>query len=822
MTIADDNAAAAAAAAAGCDTFESCRTYRSCVVEWTASIVQRVQDWERATSSQFQQQLNQKDDGRPGHNPLHPPPTAAAVTGDWTNDADCSGRPSRHAARFSFSTVAPPPEGTSHDHVRQQYAFRSLSASECDALQKGGNRIPASAQLFAIVPHGQKFVDQSPLLARHVFNNTLEGFVVWTFPAEAPTNSSATTAMVNVENNRISNSIVHLDAAIVYGSTVAGTYIGPRAIVENSRLGVMAEGTAVPPTTTLECRVGAESGGGRVLHLTLESSMDEVARQLLLHDPASGAPFSPSPKLPPLPFSGSDNDSTTVSLYRAGRFLLSNFVGTGARITEARCVRGAFLFPQSSIDGASTADCVSLHPNAYLGAGVVVRHCLLQWRARIIDVSVVSYSILLEGAVVGPHSTVHQSVLGPDAHVSCGEVHASVLGPNLNAHHQSLIIGVLWPSGRGNVGYGANVGSNHTGRSPDQEALVGEGVFWGLGCVVKFPVCVAPYTIVAAGTVLPPQRMTMPFSLVVTSSSNASRNDLLPGWVLGSSPYTVARAVQKLATRRTARRHATGWPVLRPSLIQQCVVARDTLAQSMEHLSSSEGGGAGTSSSSSIPGIGACHVSDKARAAGVRAYTDCVQRFALRGLLAFVRHTLAPPTASSSSSSSSSSSQWIPVLQRELSSGWTPLPPTPKPSSSRNDRPTAHTNAPWETLPWQEDTSDAHVWAYQKSLLHSEFPMSPTDSDHGTVVGDAYRVWLLHLFQRLIELESQYARQVYECKRRDDVRGRQTIPGYAEAHVAADQDPVIAIVRKEAEEVVNEARKILDLLVPTPCSQSKL
>jgi hypothetical protein len=58
------------------------------------------------------------------------------------------------------------------------------------------------------------------------------------------------------------------------------------------------------------------------------------------------------------------------------------------------------------------------------------------------------------------------------------------------------------------VAYGAKVGSNHTGRVADQEAVVGEGVFFGLGAVVKFPINLqdSPYTLVAADTTLERQR----------------------------------------------------------------------------------------------------------------------------------------------------------------------------------------------------------------------------------------------------------------------------------------------------------------------------
>lgn len=60
----------------------------------------------------------------------------------------------------------------------------------------------------------------------------------------------------------------------------------------------------------------------------------------------------------------------------------------------------------------------------------------------------------------------------------------------------------------GNIAHGAKVGANHTGRVADQEALIGEGVFFGLGSSVKFPVDLtdSAYTLVAAGTALDPQR----------------------------------------------------------------------------------------------------------------------------------------------------------------------------------------------------------------------------------------------------------------------------------------------------------------------------
>src|SRR5438093_5611883 len=111
---------------------------------------------------------------------------------------------------------------------------------------------------------------------------------------------------------------------------------------------------------------------------------------------------------------------------------------------------------------------------------------------------------------------VTASISGPNSGVAEGEVTASLLGPFVGFHHQALLIAALWPEGKGNVGYGANVGSNHTSKAPDQEFWPGEGTFFGLGVNIKFPADFsrAPYSIIASGVATLPQRVTFPFSLL--------------------------------------------------------------------------------------------------------------------------------------------------------------------------------------------------------------------------------------------------------------------------------------------------------------------
>src|SRR5438093_13263730 len=102
---------------------------------------------------------------------------------------------------------------------------------------------------------------------------------------------------------------------------------------------------------------------------------------------------------------------------------------------------------------------------------------------------------------------VTASISGPNSGVAEGEVTASLVGPFVGFHHQALLIAALWPEGKGNVAYGANVGSNHTTKAPDQEFWPGEGRFRGLGVHIKFPSALSqpPYSLIASGATTLPQ-----------------------------------------------------------------------------------------------------------------------------------------------------------------------------------------------------------------------------------------------------------------------------------------------------------------------------
>jgi NDP-sugar pyrophosphorylase family protein len=640
------------------------------------------------------------------------------------------------------------------------WSMRRLLEREIETLRTAGRcRSPDWSRHCLVLRTEQHHLDQSADLARLVSDCQLEDTVVLIChgvvfgaqtTADAAHHSAWNKLPVGLHSNLVvSNSIVHLDAKIHRNSYIVDTYIGPDAVVLNCGRVSCREDFFREPLDRVRLVVGPESGGGRELTVQLESTMMQVAEALVLAGSSSSTPSTPQ------------EAACTITNNKP-----MNILDRHSLVRDTPTIDSVYLYPHSCIEAACAVQRVVLCSGACIRSASTVESVLMQWETSIAEQSSVTTALLMEQSHVGPHSIVVSSILGPDVHVAAGEIHACVLGPNTVAHHQSLLIGVVWPLGRGNVGYGANVGSNHTGRLPDQECVAGEGVFWGLSCVIKFPVdlSAAPYSIVAAGTALPPQRITMPFSLIVSSADGNSSNDILPGWLLRSSPYTLARSEKKFETRRKASRHYsyTGWTIVRAETVALCCDARSAL-----QCAEVEG-----ASCNQVSGIGHCRLSERARVTGIEAYTDFIQRYVLRGLLSFVVEH-------------GGRSMDISLLLDVLSGNSRPPRPVKK-------------EIEWQSFPW--NVSEEEAWDFQRHLLEQEFPMK---------TGDTAKVWLGDSLRRLVSLENEFAEQVLKSKKRDDVRGSQTIPDYENSHVLAENDPVICDTKLHAQMVEEMVLQVL-------------
>ena len=266
-----------------------------------------------------------------------------------------------------------------------------------------------------------------------------------------------------------------------------------------------------------------------------------------------------------------------------------------------------------------------------VGSGALVVDSLVQWGCRVTGMAVVERSVLIEQARVERHGKVLDSVIGPNTEIAAGEVISCVVGPFVGCHHQSLLISTLWPAGRGNVGFGANVGSNHTSRAPDQELWAGEGLFFGLGVNIKFPCDFsrAPYTVIACGVNLPPQKVTFPFSLVAPPKEHFPGvppvfNQITPAWMLRENVYALKRNEAKFRTRNRAKRNRFDLSVFRRETVEFMREATRQLASVAETKP--------LYTERDIPGLGKNVMTESDRVRAVEAYRFYTLYYALLGL----------------------------------------------------------------------------------------------------------------------------------------------------------------------------------------------
>ena len=310
-------------------------------------------------------------------------------------------------------------------------------------------------------------------------------------------------------------------------------------------------------------------------------------------------------------------------------------IAPGAVVRHTAKVQDVYVGEGSVIDGATCVSHSTLLSNsderAVIDSGAAVTHSVMQWGCHVSTMALVDHSVLTEHSHVERHGKVTDSLVGPNSGVAEGEVTASLLGPFVGFHHQALLIASLWPQGKGNVGYGANVGSNHTSKAPDQELWAGEGTFFGLGVSIKFPsdFSQAPYQVFASGVSALPQKITFPFSLINSPRQlypgiSPAYNEIMPAWLLTDNMFTLMRNEGKYKARNKARRTEFDFEVFRPDTVDLMQNARrrlESISDTKEIYTERD-----------IPGLGKNFMLESARQPAIDAYLFYTKYYALLGL----------------------------------------------------------------------------------------------------------------------------------------------------------------------------------------------
>jgi hypothetical protein len=419
-----------------------------------------------------------------------------------------------------------------------------------------------------------------------------------------------------VFRSTVADCVIGHDALVGNVGLLAGYVIGERAVVSDCGRVVCDGPTAFGNGVTLA--IGPQCGG-RWLRAFAEITLDLA--DALTSAPGRGAVATRYAGL--------------LAAYLEQARSDRGVIAAGAAVAHAQVVRNVFVGPAAELDAVTRVEECTLLSSpdepVRLRDGACASEALLQWGARVTGPAAVERAVLLEHAAVERFGRVTDSVIGPNTAVGGAEVTASLVGPFVGCHHQALLIAARWPAGRGNLGHGAAVGCNHTSRAPDQEATLGEGVFVGLGAVVQYPADLtrSPYSVLASGVTLPPQKIAFPFSLVRPAAEPVGgalpgANVLVPGWVLSENLYAVQRSRMKFASRDRAVRHRLAHEVFRPEVMA-------LVADALRRLERATGREVYTERE--VPGLGRNVLLERHRAAAVRCYAEHLERFHLLRLL---------------------------------------------------------------------------------------------------------------------------------------------------------------------------------------------
>lgn len=325
------------------------------------------------------------------------------------------------------------------------------------------------------------------------------------------------------------------------GSTVLNTsilsnvYIGPECVVVGCGT---IRGPEAGSVTTFgnyeQVSVGSESGGGRTVTLDIDTTFFDICQKV----------YSIS-SIMPSKFARIEFNLTVLS--------------RGVKLMHCATIENCLLSDNCSVANSTMRECTvkstSSRPSS-IRAGAQLQYCLVSEGCVVEDGCYCDHVYMCEASSIGVHARVCDSILAADASIAGGECHRSLVGPFIGFHHHSLLIASLWPFGRGNLGYGAKVGANHTGRVNDQECWPGEGCFYGLGCSIKFPSNLynSPYSIVAPDTGLSPQCIQFPCSLICALPAALAGSLVAldgkvpvdaclikPAWILYANPYMMDR-----------------------------------------------------------------------------------------------------------------------------------------------------------------------------------------------------------------------------------------------------------------------------------------
>ncbi len=385
-------------------------------------------------------------------------------------------------------------------------SFRALTSQEVEQLQQQGNR----AEKWSGVRVGDGFD------ATFVHNNVFMG----------------TVCLGAIGQGCIHNGDLHLPEGI-YNSMIANATVGDHCAVHHVR---MLSGYTV----------GDESLLFNIGEMTA-SAPD------LKKDYPWIAPMNENEGRKILPFSGMTiGDAYLWAKYRDhGKMVARLEEMTRQRLATEECCYGR-VGSHCVIKNTQTVhnvailsdketptrieDCIVL-ADGVVGYGCICEYGCIAMRFVLGEHVHLEFGVRLNDTVVGDNSTIARC-----------EVGNNIIFPAHEQHHNNSFLIASLVMGQSNLAAGCTVGSNHNGRTADNEIVAGRGFWPGLCTSLKHSSSFASYCLLAKGAYPAELSITLPFALV---NNNAAKNrlEVMPAYWWMYNMYALNRNITKFAKR---------------------------------------------------------------------------------------------------------------------------------------------------------------------------------------------------------------------------------------------------------------------------------
>ena len=486
--------------------------------------------------------------------------------------------------------------------------YRHLTEDEIQILEKNGNRSESWDKVMVEPDFDPNRIIRSSFMGE-VYLPKFFGTLLLPGDVSFPTGIYDSL----VHNCFIENALIHKVAML------SNILVRSSAVVQN--VGSIISSGKISYMIGNSMHVGNEMGGRKVAVFP-EITMELVEAQLFHKpDPEVAAAFDEQ-----------------LKAYREETALPFGVVGKGAVVCNTNIIRNSWIGAHARIEGAekirNSVVLSSLEEPSHVYDSVILENSNVQKSVTIHTGAEVQGSVLMSRTTVACKAIVKSSIIAPCCHIEEGEVNSSYVGPMTQMHHHSLLIAALWPEGCGNLGYGANVGSNHTGRMPDQEVMPGQGMFFGLGVNIKFPANYreSPFTLIATGLTTLPQRVKFPFSLIRPGDPQlvgvAPRlNEIVPGWNYARNAYALDRNLYKYSLRGKGIVPATFYSIFSPDTVRYVYDAYQRLqVNAIRDIYTKE----------HIDGLGENFMRERIRQQAIKTYQEYMERYALEQIITLV------------------------------------------------------------------------------------------------------------------------------------------------------------------------------------------